>query len=77
MKQMTFTSLDEVIDCYGRENIVAIDCIKQIIFYVTHGCQPKFVYEHEKKPGMISAWFLKSETNYVYRQWMQNKPNKD
>lgn len=76
MKNMTFTSLDEVIACYGRENVVAIDCIKQIIFYTAHGCQPKFVCEHETKPGKISAWFLKAETNWVYKQWLDNKPIK-
>ena len=77
MKTINFTTLDEVFECYGRENLIAIDCIKQIIFYVTHGCQPKFVYEHENKKGMISAWFLKNETNWVYKKWLDNKPNKD
>lgn len=74
MKSIDFKSLDEAIDCYGRENLVAIDCIKQIIFYTRHGCQPKFVWEKETKPGQITAWFLKNETNYVYKKWMAN-PN--
>ena len=71
MKTIDFTSLDEAIECYGRENLIAIDCIKQII------CQPRFVWENEGKPGQITAWFLKTETNYVYKKWMGNRPNKD
>lgn len=72
MKSIDFQSLEEAIDCYGRENLIAIDCIKQIIFYTRHGCQPKFVWEKETKPGQITAWFLKNETNYVYKKWMAN-----
>lgn len=77
MKKINFNSLEEAIECYGRENLVAIDCIKQIIFYTSHGCQPKFVFENEKKQGKISAWFLKDETNYVYNKWIisNNKRN--
>lgn len=74
MKNIDFATLDEVIDCYGRENLVAIDNIKQLIFYTAHGCQPKFLYENELKPGKIAAWFLKSETNFVYRKWMNSRP---
>ena len=75
MKNIKFDSLDEAIECYGRSNLVAIDNIKQIIFYTSHGCQPRFVYENEVKPGKISAWFLKDETNYIYKKWMNNPHN--
>lgn len=74
MKIIKFDTLDDLIKCYGRENLIAIDNIKQIIFYTKHGCQPEFVCENEIKPGKISAWFLKNETNYVYRRWMTNYP---
>lgn len=74
MKAIEFTSLDEAIECYGRENLIPIDNLKQIIFYTRNGCQPKFVCENELKPGKISAWFLKSETNFIYKKWMKNKP---
>lgn len=75
MKSINFKSLDEVIECYGRDNIIAIDCLKQIIFYTAHGCQPKFVCENETKPGKIAAWFVKNETNFVYKKWLANKPD--
>lgn len=74
MKGIHFNTLDEAIECYGRENLVAIDCIKQIIFYTQHGCQPKFVFENECKRGKLTCWFLKEETNYVYKKWMDNVP---
>ena len=77
MKIINFKSLDEAIECYGRENLIAIDCIKQIIFYIKHGCQPRFVWENEGKPRRITAWFLKDITYYVYRKWMNNRPSTD
>lgn len=72
MNSINFKSLDEVIECYGRENIIAIDNIRQVIFYTSHGCQPKFVYENELKPGKITMWFLKTETAYIYKKWMES-----
>lgn len=74
MKLIQFNSLEDVIDCYGRENLVAIDSLKQAIFYAVHGCQPKFVWEKEGSPGKITFWFLKSESNYIYKKWMENRP---
>lgn len=77
MKNIKFKSLEEVIECYGRDNIIAIDCIKQVIFYTKYGCQPKFICENEVKQGKITCWFLKSETTYVYQRWLENRPSKD
>lgn len=76
MKTIQFETLNDAIECYGRDKLIAIDNIKQIIFYTSHGCQPKFVFENEVKPGKISAWFLKDETNYVYKKWMANGAKK-
>ena len=76
MKNIQFISLDDCIECYGRENLIAIDTLSQIIFYTKNGCQPKFVCENELKPGKISAWFLKSETMFIYKAWLKNRPNK-
>lgn len=75
MKIIKFDTLEDVFECYGRENLVAIDNIKQIIFYTQYGCQPKYVGENEVKQGKISCWFLKKETNFVYKQWLDRKPN--
>lgn len=75
MKKIKFASLEECVECYGRGNLVAIDNLLQIIYYTKCGCQPKFIYENETKPGKITAWFLKNETNFVYKKWMANKPD--
>ena len=77
MKSINFSSLSEAIECYGRENLIAIDNLRQIIFYTRHGCQPKFVFENELKPGKIAAWFLKHETSYVYKKWLESFPKQD
>lgn len=69
MKNMDFKTLDDCIECYGRENLIAIDNLSQIIFYTKNGCQPKFIYENETKHGKITCWFLKIETSYVYKLW--------
>lgn len=74
MTNINFSSLDEAIECYGRENLIAIDTLSQIIFYTSHGCQPKFVFENETKPGKITCWFLKNETHFIYKKWLENKP---
>lgn len=76
MKQIDFETLEECIECYGRGNLVAVCTLSQIIFYVKHGCQPKFVWENEKTPGKITCWFLKSESQYVYKKWMEHNPSK-
>jgi hypothetical protein len=71
-----FESLEQCIDFYGRENLVAIDCLPQIIFYTAKGIQPKYVIENEVKPGRISCWFLKSESSHVYKMWAESRPMK-
>ncbi len=76
MKTIDFKTLEEVFECYGRENLIAIDNIRQIIFYTKHGCQPKFVWENEVNPGRITAWFLKNETSFVYKKWITRSAEK-
>ena len=76
MKNIEFKSLEECIDCYGRENLIAIDVLPQIILYVSKGCQPRFVSENQNKPGKITCWFLKSETAFVYKIWQDSNPKK-
>jgi len=77
MTRIQFDSLDEVFECYGRGNLVAIDNIRQVIFYTSHGCQPKYICENELKPGKLTAWFHKDETKYVYQRWQESSQKKD
>lgn len=76
MKNIQFASLNECFECYGRENLIPIDSIPQIIFYTKNGCQPKFIFENEMKPGRLTCWYLKYETSFVYKKWLDNNPNK-
>ena len=73
MRNIKFKNLEEVFECYGRENLIPIDNIQQIIFYTRNGCQPRFVFENEVKPGRISAWFLKWETKWVYQKYLEQQ----
>ena len=75
-KKIQFRSLDDCIECYGRENLVAIDTLPQIIFYTSKGVQPKFVSENQTKQGKISCWFLKNETSFVYKLWQESNQKK-
>lgn len=74
MNKIVFKTLEEAFDCYGRENLVPINLIKQQIFYARHGCQPKFIWCKEDEPTKLTCWYLKSETTYVYKKWQENKP---
>jgi len=73
---MNFPTLDAAKSCYGEENLVAITNLKQIIFYSTQGCQPKFVFGDESNGEKLTAWYLVSETKYVYNKWKCNRENK-
>lgn len=76
MKTIQFTTLDEAFDCYGRENLIPIDYLPQVIFYCQQGCQPKFVFENELKPGKMTFWFHKGESSYIYNKWRNSQPRK-
>lgn len=76
MNNIKFSSLEECFDCYGRESLVAIDNLRQIIFYTSKGVQPKYVFENQNKQGKISCWFHKGETAFVYRLWQDSNPKK-
>lgn len=72
----TFKTLGDAFVEYGRENLIPIDFIKQQLFYAKHGCQPEFIWEKESEPGRLTCWYLKSETQSVYKEWLDNKPQK-
>lgn len=73
---MKLETLQDVFDCYEKDNLIPIDLLKQIIFYTAKGVQPVFICESEKekRKGQLVCWFLKSETQWVYKTWVENKP---
>lgn len=77
ISNLNLKTLQDVFDCYGKDNLICLDLLKQIIFYAAKGVQPVFVCESEKesRKGQLVCWFLKSETQWVYRKWKENRPD--
>lgn len=71
-----FDSLEELMEYYGKDNVVPVDLIRQQIFYAKKGVQPKFIYENEDGSGRLTCWYLKEETKAVYQEWKANRPIK-
>ncbi|MBP3326660.1 MAG: hypothetical protein J6L77_09625 [Coprococcus sp.] len=71
-------TLQDAFECYGKDNLIPIDLLKQIIFYTSKGVQPVYICESEKenRTGQIVCWFLKSETQWVYQKWKESRPEK-
>ena len=69
-----FSNLQEVYECYGKDNIIPITNLAQIIFYTSKfQVQPKWVTESERNKGHIVCYFHKGETIKPYEAWMKNK----
>lgn len=77
MFNIQFESLDEAFDCYGKDNLIPISNLQQMIFYAKHGCQPKFIFENELKPGRITCWYFKNESEFVYNKWLKEHPKQN
>lgn len=73
MKQYEFKSLEDLFECYDREDLIAIDTLKQAMFYVMQGVQPEFVWQKEDEPNRMTFWFLKKKTQYVFKEWQKTK----
>jgi hypothetical protein len=72
-----FKSLEEVEECYGKENLVPVTNLQQIIFYVKmFGLQPKWTDESKENKGRIVCYYLKNESNIAFRKWRDNRPVK-
>ena len=76
MTNIQFNSLEEALECYGQNNLIPISNLHQIIFYTQHGCQPKFVFESDRKPGQIVCYFLRAESEWIYKRWLEEHPKK-
>ena len=69
IKFKTFQDVEEV---YGKENLVKIVNLKQILFYCKNGLQPVFIDEGHQ--GKLVAWFHKPSTSMVWKYWKDNDP---
>lgn len=71
IKFKTFADVEEV---YGRENLVKIVNLKQILFYCKNGLQPVFIEEGYQ--GKLVAWFHKPSTSMVWKYWLETDPKR-
>lgn len=71
-----FSNFQEVAECYGDKNLVPITNIKQILFYSKCGVQPKWIDESIENEGKIVAYYLKLESQFAFKKWMANSPNR-
>lgn len=72
-----FENLQEVYECYDKENIIAVTNIAQIIFYTSkYKLQPKWIDESLENKGRIVCYFHKGETKKAYFEWTKNRPIK-
>lgn len=79
ISRLKLKTLQDAYDCYGKENLIPIGKLKQAMFYITKGVQPVFTYpsEMEGKEDRATFWFLKSETQWVFKKWQENRPIKE
>lgn len=75
MEKAVYNSTNQVLDEYGREHLIAIDNLRQIIFYTRNGYQPLFVFENERKEGRLTAWFDRIDTKAIYQKWIEHTKN--
>lgn len=71
-----FETIEEVKHYLGSENLVAITNLKQIIFYCKLNIQPQWIDESIENEGRIVAYYLKSESQFAFKKWQDNRPNR-
>lgn len=76
IKKQVFDSLDEVIEAFGKDQIIPITCMKQVIFYISHFCiQPIWICPSETNKGKMAYYFIKAETKKPYEAWEEARMN--
>ena len=60
-----------MIKIYGKENLIKICNIKQIVTYAVLKCQP--VWLDEGYDGELIAYYFKPETSMAWEYWKKTK----
>ena len=68
-----FKNLEEAETVYGKDSLVGISKIDQIIFYTKHGLQPELILPSDKVNGHVVCWFHKNKTKLIYQIWNEWK----
>lgn len=76
ISKLKLKTLQDAFDCYGEDKLIPIGKLKQALFYIKKGVQPVFMYpsEIENKQDRATFWFLKSETQWVFKKWQESRP---
>lgn len=72
MNNIKFKTLTDVEEVYGKENLIKLVNLKQILFYCKNGLQPVFIEEGYK--GKLVAWYHKPSTSKLWEYWKENDP---
>jgi len=67
-----FKTFDDVEKVYGKENLIKLCNLKQILFYSKMNVQPKWIAEGYK--GKLIGYYFKPETEMAWKYWKENKP---
>lgn len=62
----------ELKNTYGKENIISLVNIQQILTYADFGVQPKMIFRSEFDNKII-AYYLQEDTTEVWKMWRNNK----
>lgn len=62
----------ELKNTYGKENIISLVNIQQILTYADFGVQPKMIFRSEFD-NKIVAYYLQEDTVEVWKMWRNNK----
>lgn len=62
----------ELKNTYGKENIISLVNIQQILTYADFGVQPKMIFRSEFD-NKIVAYYLQEDTTEVWKMWRNNK----
>ena len=78
MKKQVFDSLEEVFEAFGKDGVIPITCMQQIIFYLSnYNIQPVWTVPSETNEGKLAFYFIKAETKRPYEAWQKRKVEKE
>jgi hypothetical protein len=67
-----FKTPNEVMEHYGRNNIISLVNLQQILTYADWGVQPIFIYRSEFDKKLV-AYYIQSDTDEVWMRWRNNR----
>jgi len=72
---MRFKTLEEAMEFYGKDNVIALLNLRQILSYAAWGVQPIFICESEFDKKLV-AYYYQPDTDEAWSRWRSAKPTK-